>query len=76
MTQQELQIQFGNTIRQLRQARGFTQEQLANAADVDRRYMSDVENGRRNISLSVIERLATALGISLTDLFRNLDQQP
>jgi len=52
---------------------GMSQEQLALAADIDRRYMSDVENGKRNISLDIIERLANCVGISVSDLMRQAE---
>ena len=53
----------------LRKQRGLAQEQFANEAEIDRRYMSDIENGKRNISIDVIERLANCLGINVSELF-------
>lgn len=45
-----LQEKLGKAIIQLRKQRGLAQEQFANEAEIDRRYMSDIENGKRNIS--------------------------
>lgn len=65
-----LQINLGIAILQLRKLQGLSQERLALEADIDRRYMSDVENGKRNISLDIIERIASRLGIEVSELLR------
>ena len=65
-----LQINLGIAILQLRKQQGLSQERLALEADIDRRYMSDVENGKRNISLDIIERIASRLGIEVSELLR------
>ena len=73
-----LQEKLGKAIVQLRKQRGLAQEKFANDAEIDRRYMSDIENGKRNISIDVIERLAKCLGISVSELFsvaENIDSQ-
>lgn len=74
-----LQIDLGIAIRQLRKLRRLSQERLALEADIDRRYMSDIENGKRNISLDIMERIASRLGIEVSDLVRhaeNMDKKP
>lgn len=74
-----LQIAFGIAIQQLRKQHGLSQEKLALEADIDRRYMSDVENGKRNISLDIMERIASRLGIEVSDLIRyaeNVNKKP
>lgn len=55
---------FGRNVRQARKDKGWTQEQLAFEAGVKRAYLSEVENGQRNVSLDVVEKLAKALGVS------------
>lgn len=60
----ELQSLFGRNVRVLRADRGLTQEELADLAGVHVTYLSGVENGRRNVTLSVVERLAAALKTS------------
>ena len=55
---------FGRNVRQTRKERGWTQEQLAFEAGVKRAYLSEVENGQRNVSLDVVEKLAKALGVA------------
>ncbi len=54
---------FGRNVRKLRKERGWTQEQLAFEAGVKRAYLSEVENGQRNVSLDVVEKLAKALDV-------------
>lgn len=60
---------FGNRIRDLRKARGFSQEALAHASNIDRTYVSGVERGQRNIALDNIVRLAKALDVHPSELF-------
>lgn len=59
----------GRRIRQLRSARGWSQERLAEHADMDRSYIAGIEVGARNPSLKALERLAGALHVRLADLF-------
>ncbi len=59
---------FGRRLRALRDARGLTQEQLAEMAGLDRTYIGDAELGKRNPSLKSIDKLARALGADLLAL--------
>lgn len=61
---------LGRRIRSLRHARRLTQEQLGEKAKVDDKYLGAIERGRENPSLLVLERIATALGVELVDLFQ------
>lgn len=61
---------LGRRIRSLRQARGLTQQQLGERADLNYKYLGAVERGEENPSLLVLERIATALEVELLDLFR------
>lgn len=65
----ESRKRFGIRLRELRLAAGLTQEQLAEAAELDRTYISSTERGRRNISLDAISQIASALGISPATFF-------
>ena len=60
---------FGIRIRELRAARGMTQEDLAELSGLSRQYIGDVERGVRNISLVNIEKLARAFKTPLSELF-------
>jgi transcriptional regulator with XRE-family HTH domain len=61
---------FGARLRELRRARGVSQEELAARAGLDRTYVSSCERGHRNISLLNIWRLAVALGVEPPELLR------
>ncbi|HRJ63576.1 helix-turn-helix domain-containing protein [Brevundimonas sp. UBA2416] len=61
----------GRNVRQLRQAKGLTQEQLAFEAGLDLTYVGGIERGKRNPSLLVMARLAAALDANISDLVRH-----
>lgn len=61
---------FASRLRQIRQAKGLSQEDLANRANLHRTYVGSVERGERNISIDNIERLANALEIDIIELLR------
>ncbi len=56
---------LGNRVQTLRKSRGWSQQQLALEAQLDRTYLSSVEHGRQNLTLSVALKLADALGVPL-----------
>jgi len=58
----------GRRVRQVRHEHGWTQEQLAFEAGVKRAYLSEIENGQRNVSLDVVEKLARALSVGADKL--------
>jgi len=62
--------EFGLRMKELRSAKGITQEDLAGLAGLSRQYIGDVERGTRNISLANIEKIATAFQITLAELFK------
>jgi transcriptional regulator with XRE-family HTH domain len=61
---------LGQAIRSRRRERGLSQESLADIARIDRSYMSGVERGLRNVSILSVARIAGALQIPLSELFR------
>ncbi|MDQ0090890.1 transcriptional regulator with XRE-family HTH domain [Paenibacillus anaericanus] len=60
----------GRRIRELRKAKGWTQEQLAEAASLHYSYIGGVERGDRNISLETLEKIITAFQVPATELFQ------
>lgn len=64
-----LQQQFGKRLRQLRRQRDITQEKLAQEADISVEFLSNLERGINAPSFETLERLATALEVSVQDLF-------
>jgi len=66
-------MQLGMRIRYLRSLRKWSQEDLALEANINRNYICDLENGRRNPSLDILERISYAFGITLSELFRGIE---
>lgn len=64
--------QLGQRIKELCNATGLSQERFALQIGMDRTYFASVEAGRRNISICNIKKIADGLGVSLSDLFRDL----
>ena len=64
-----LQTQFGKRVRELRLARGLSQEKLAFRSGVHRTYLGGIEQGKRNPSLRNIAAIAEALDVALSQLF-------
>jgi len=60
---------FGRAIRELREERGISQEELAFRSEMDRSYAGGVERGERNVSLSNILKMAAALDVPTGALF-------
>lgn len=65
----EIKLLVGKRVKQLRNEREISQEELANLAGLDRTYITSVECGKRNISIVNIEKLANALQVSLKEFF-------
>jgi transcriptional regulator with XRE-family HTH domain len=61
---------FAVRVRELRHAKGLSQEKLAEEAGIHRTYLGGIEVGLRNPSLRNVARIAHALGAPLADLFR------
>lgn len=64
----QLQKNFGLRIKQIRDSKGMTQEDLADAADLFRTYISRIETGMANPTLTVIHALANAMKVSVDSL--------
>lgn len=66
----DVRKRLGTNLRRLRQAKGFSQEAFAFEAGIHRTYVSDIERGARNPTITVVENLAMALGVTASDLLR------
>lgn len=66
---------FATRLRELRVARSLSQTRLAELAGLNRNYVGDVERGRRNPCLDNIIKLAEALDVSPSELFRSFDKR-
>jgi transcriptional regulator with XRE-family HTH domain len=69
----DIKLKIGHRIKELRKELELSQESLAYKAEVDRTYVTDVENGRRNVSVEILERLIKALGVSIAEFFNSKD---
>jgi CheY-like chemotaxis protein/DNA-binding phage protein len=69
MSQENVKTDFASLIKAWRERRGYSQEQLAERANLHRTYISDIERASRNPSLESISKLAHALQVSLPVLF-------
>ena len=65
-------IQLGMRIRYLRKQLGMSQLDLSVESDVNRNYISDLEKGRRNPTILVLNKIAIALNTDLSNLFKGI----
>ena len=65
-------LQFGQRVQRFRKQRGISQEDLADLADLHRNYISQIECGRRNLSLLNILKIARALKLPASKLIENI----
>ncbi len=70
----DIRDRFGFAVKTRREELGLTQEDLAEKARIHRTYLSDVERGTRNICLINVERVAAALAMQLSELFRLVER--
>jgi len=61
---------LGDNIKKIRTRKGMSQGDICRAIDMDRGYMSAIENGKKNITISQLEKLAQALGVSVDKLLK------
>ena len=65
-------IRLGRRLRVLRTERGWTQQQLADMAGIGRVHVSELENGRREAGLRMLEALATSFEMKVTELMKGI----
>ena len=59
----DIRLRLAKNLRQLRQEKGWSQEAFADEAGLHRTYISDLERGARNPTITVVEKLASALDV-------------
>ena len=72
MSNENITVRFGLRVRMLRKQKGWTQVQMADALGIDRSYISDVERGKKNVSLPTMEVIALGFEISLSKLLSRI----
>ncbi len=65
----DIKKKFGQRVKKLRLAKGLSQEALAHDSDLDRTYIPSIEKGERNVSITVVEKIAKALNVKISYLF-------
>lgn len=65
----DIKDRVGQRLKALRKEKNMTQEKLSFESDVDKTYISEVENGKRNISMVNLEKLVLTIGYSLKEFF-------
>ena len=65
--------QLGQRIAEVRKAQNISQKQLALMSDINKGYLSEIENGISNISINKLFRIADALDIPTKDLFSSIE---
>lgn len=66
-------VALGLSIKRLREQKGLTQESLAEKADIHTSYIGQIERGLRYPSLKILFKIADALNVKITELFKEID---
>lgn len=66
----DIRARLGLNIRRLRTESGLSQEAFADLAGIHRTYVSDIERGARNPTITIVQRLGEALGVNPADLLK------
>ena len=74
MQREQIQRRLGERIRELRQKRGWTQDEFADRAGLHRAQVGAFENGRMNITLGSLHLVAQTLGVRIVDLFKGVEE--
>ena len=64
----DVRQRLARNLRRLREAKGWSQEEFAFEANIHRTYVSDIERGARNPTITVVEKLAIPLGVTVSEL--------
>lgn len=67
----DIREKFGTKVKILRESKGYSIEYLANISHVDRNYISDIEKGKRNVSITIMEKIIHALDSDLANFFND-----
>jgi transcriptional regulator with XRE-family HTH domain len=67
----DIKMKLGTRLRELRKIKGLSQERFSFACNLDRTYIASIEQGKRNVSIANIEKIAHALNISVKEFFNH-----
>lgn len=65
----DIKVAYGEKIKAIRKSQNISQEKLAELAELDRTYISDIENGKRNVSIETVFKIAKALDKPMVSFF-------
>jgi len=69
-SKEDAKVLLGRRIRTLRNLKGWTQQELGEYADVNYKFVGEIERGKQNTSFEILVKIAAALGVELPELFR------
>ncbi|MFC1863820.1 helix-turn-helix domain-containing protein [Thermodesulfobacteriota bacterium] len=69
-TLKNVEILLGRRIRSLRNLKGLTQQELGERADINYKFLGEIERSQQNPSFNILVKIANALGVELQELFR------
>ena len=67
----DIKAKLGKRLKELRIKNGFSQEKFSGICELDRTYIAGIEQGKRNVSLVNIEKIANAFNMSVYDFFKS-----
>ena len=73
--QEEIRVAYGKAVRAIRQDKKISQEELGDLCGLHRTYISDIELGKRNVSLENIDKIAHALQMKKSELFIEVEDR-
>ncbi|MCH6201987.1 helix-turn-helix domain-containing protein [Aquiflexum sp. LQ15W] len=65
----DIKVAYGEKVKAIRKNQNVSQEKLAELAELDRTYISDIENGKRNVSIETVFKIAKALNSPMINFF-------
>ena len=67
----DIRIKIGVRLKELRTQKGLSQEKFSFICELDRTYIASIEQGKRNVSIMNIEKIAKALNLSVYEFFES-----
>lgn len=67
-----INVQFGNTVRKIREKRGMSQEEFAGICGISRAYYGRIERGEHSVTLEQCQKISEATGLSFSELFEDI----
>ena len=68
----DINIQFGNVIRKIREGRGMSQEDFSELCGISRAYYGRIERGEHSVTLELCQKISDATGLSLSEIFEDI----